>query len=61
MKTDDPGPSSDSNVERMINVLGQAGVMVIYSLSTCQRCIPYFFKFLFYYSLLAFILSMTIR
>lgn len=37
MKTDDPGPSSDSNVERLINVLGQAGVMVIYSLSTCQK------------------------
>lgn len=37
MKTDDPGPVSDSNVERMINVLGQAGVMVIYSLSTCQN------------------------
>lgn len=37
MKTDDPGPSSDSNVERMINVLGQAGVMVIYSLSTRQK------------------------
>lgn len=47
MKTDDPDPSSDSNLERKINVLGQAGVMVKYSKSLLEYAFHISSNFLF--------------